>query len=165
MLAAHPECIPPLREEVETIIEEEGWTKAALGRLQKLDSFMRENQRVNGITNRTNLSYRIIPGTNMSTLSSLRFTSCPSGFYTLRRYFHSCRYIRFCSCALHAYGRRQLRWCYCIQPLAFLRNAGGGRGRHQTPFRQHVVGIYCIRTWETWLVRMIVLLGRPMLAH
>ena len=83
MLAAHPECIPPLREEVETIIEEEGWTKAALGRLQKLDSFMRENQRVNGITNRTNLLYRIIPGTNMSTLFSLRFTSCPSGFHTL----------------------------------------------------------------------------------
>ena len=52
MLAAHPECVAPLREEAESIIKEDGWTRTALQKLRKVDSFMRENQRINGITSR-----------------------------------------------------------------------------------------------------------------
>ncbi|EMD42271.1 hypothetical protein CERSUDRAFT_110800 [Gelatoporia subvermispora B] len=48
-LAAQPEYMQPLREEVETIIAKEGWTKAALMKMWKLDSFMKESQRFNGI--------------------------------------------------------------------------------------------------------------------
>ena len=48
-LAEHPEYLAPLREESEPIIQEEGWTKAAMGRMWKLDSVMRESQRLNGI--------------------------------------------------------------------------------------------------------------------
>ncbi|KAI0362950.1 cytochrome P450, partial [Pilatotrama ljubarskyi] len=48
-LAEHPECIQPLREEIESVIGEEGWTKAALGRLWKLDSVLKEFQRFNGL--------------------------------------------------------------------------------------------------------------------
>ncbi|EMD34619.1 hypothetical protein CERSUDRAFT_86021 [Gelatoporia subvermispora B] len=48
-LAAQPEYVQPLREEVESIIAREGWTKAALMKMWKLDSFMKESQRVNGI--------------------------------------------------------------------------------------------------------------------
>ncbi|KAI0368877.1 cytochrome P450 [Pilatotrama ljubarskyi] len=48
-LAEHPEFIAPLREEIEDIIKEEGWTKAAMGKMWKLDSFFRESQRFNGI--------------------------------------------------------------------------------------------------------------------
>ncbi|KAJ3543507.1 hypothetical protein NM688_g5847 [Phlebia brevispora] len=48
-LAANPEFIASLREEVEGILQEEGWTKAAMGKMRKLDSFMRESQRMNGI--------------------------------------------------------------------------------------------------------------------
>ncbi|KZT08801.1 cytochrome P450 [Laetiporus sulphureus 93-53] len=48
-LAANPEHIHPLREEVESFIKTEGWTKIALGKMWKLDSFMRESQRMNGI--------------------------------------------------------------------------------------------------------------------
>ncbi|CAL1693826.1 unnamed protein product [Somion occarium] len=48
-LAANPEYIKPLREEVDTVIKEEGWTKVAMQKLKKLDSFMRESQRMNGI--------------------------------------------------------------------------------------------------------------------
>ncbi|EMD34612.1 hypothetical protein CERSUDRAFT_158140 [Gelatoporia subvermispora B] len=54
-LAAQPEYIRPLREEVETLIGKEGWTKAALMQMWKLDSFMKESQRVNGI-NSTSLT-------------------------------------------------------------------------------------------------------------
>ncbi|KAI0070826.1 cytochrome P450 [Panus rudis PR-1116 ss-1] len=44
-LAAAPEYIKPLREEVETIVKSEGWTKAAMQKMRKVDSFLRECQR------------------------------------------------------------------------------------------------------------------------
>ena len=48
-LAAAPQYLQPLREEIEPIIAAEGWTKAAMGKMWKLDSFLRESQRFNGI--------------------------------------------------------------------------------------------------------------------
>ncbi|KAF8583911.1 cytochrome P450 [Ramaria rubella] len=48
-LAAQPEYIQPLREEVESIVAKEGWTKAALTQMRKLDSFFKESQRMNGL--------------------------------------------------------------------------------------------------------------------
>ncbi|PBK90609.1 cytochrome P450 [Armillaria gallica] len=47
-LAAHPEYVQTLRSEVESIIEEEGCTKVAMGKMTRLDSFMMEAQRVYG---------------------------------------------------------------------------------------------------------------------
>jgi len=41
-----PEYIQPLREEVESIVKEQGWTKASLINMRKLDSFLRETLRV-----------------------------------------------------------------------------------------------------------------------
>ncbi|EMD42273.1 hypothetical protein CERSUDRAFT_79864 [Gelatoporia subvermispora B] len=54
-LAAEPHYIQPLREEVEAIITKEGWTKIALMKMWKLDSFMKESHRVDG-TNSVSLS-------------------------------------------------------------------------------------------------------------
>ncbi|EIW87323.1 cytochrome P450 [Coniophora puteana RWD-64-598 SS2] len=48
-LAANPQYIKPLREEVETIVAAEGWSKAALGKMRKIDSFLKEEQRRFGI--------------------------------------------------------------------------------------------------------------------
>jgi len=47
-LAASPEFVQPLREEAEAIIREEGWSKAAMSKLRKMDSFLKESQRLNG---------------------------------------------------------------------------------------------------------------------
>ena len=47
-LAAQTEYVRPRREEVETVIAKEGWTKPALANMHKLDSFMKESQRLNG---------------------------------------------------------------------------------------------------------------------
>ncbi|KAJ7708351.1 cytochrome P450 [Mycena rosella] len=49
-LALSPEYVAPLREEVEAAVREEGWTKAAMGKCSKLDSFLRESQRFNGVS-------------------------------------------------------------------------------------------------------------------
>ncbi|KAK0447146.1 cytochrome P450 [Armillaria borealis] len=47
-LATHPEYAETLREEVESIINEEGCTKDAMGKMNQLDSFLKEAQRVYG---------------------------------------------------------------------------------------------------------------------
>jgi Cytochrome P450 len=47
-LLANPEYIEPLREEVDAAIKDEGWTKAGIDRMHKIDSFIRESQRLDG---------------------------------------------------------------------------------------------------------------------
>ena len=45
-LLSDPEYIEPLRRDVETAVAEEGWTKAAMDKIFKVDSFLRESQRI-----------------------------------------------------------------------------------------------------------------------
>lgn len=45
-LAAQPEYLQPLREEVESVVAEDGWSKASLGKMRKLDSFLKESMRL-----------------------------------------------------------------------------------------------------------------------
>ncbi|KAJ7148805.1 cytochrome P450 [Mycena crocata] len=49
-LAANPEYVAPLREEMEAALREDGWSKAAMGKCSKLDSFLRESQRFSGVS-------------------------------------------------------------------------------------------------------------------
>ncbi|KAH8828951.1 cytochrome P450 [Flagelloscypha sp. PMI_526] len=49
-LATNPQYIDPLREEVEAITKEHGWSKASLQKMKKLDSFMRESTRMWGLS-------------------------------------------------------------------------------------------------------------------
>ncbi len=49
-LLAHPEYIEPLRQEVDAVVSEEGWTKDGIDKMHKIDSFIRETQRLDGIT-------------------------------------------------------------------------------------------------------------------
>ena len=48
-LLSHPEYIETLRHDVETAVAEEGWTKAGMDKMLKLDSFFREAQRISGL--------------------------------------------------------------------------------------------------------------------
>ncbi|KAF9225200.1 cytochrome P450 [Gyrodon lividus] len=48
-LAANPQYMQPLREEVESIVEQEGWSKGALAKMRKVDSFLKESQRMEGV--------------------------------------------------------------------------------------------------------------------
>ncbi|KAF5350114.1 hypothetical protein D9756_009061 [Leucocoprinus leucothites] len=47
-LAIYKSYIEPLREEISTIVEAEGWNKVSIEKMKKLDSFMKESQRVHG---------------------------------------------------------------------------------------------------------------------
>ncbi|KAL1744209.1 cytochrome P450 [Schizophyllum fasciatum] len=48
-VAAQPEYIAPLRAEVEEVVAQHGWTKTAMREMHKLDSFLRESGRYNGL--------------------------------------------------------------------------------------------------------------------
>ncbi|KIK25892.1 hypothetical protein PISMIDRAFT_96212, partial [Pisolithus microcarpus 441] len=48
ILAMDPQYAEMLREEVETIVKEHGWTKEALTHMRKIDSFLKEVQRFEG---------------------------------------------------------------------------------------------------------------------
>jgi len=56
-LLAHPEYMEPLRQEVDAVIREEGWTKAGIDKMHKIDSFLRETQRLDGIVLRSLSSF------------------------------------------------------------------------------------------------------------
>ncbi|KAG8219243.1 cytochrome P450 [Butyriboletus roseoflavus] len=48
-LAANPQYVQPLRKEVEAIVEKEGWSKMSLGKMCKVDSFLKECIRIEGV--------------------------------------------------------------------------------------------------------------------
>jgi hypothetical protein len=58
-LLANPEYIEPLRQEVEAAVTEEGWTKAGLDKMYKIDSFLRETQRLDGLGSSSVCSLRL----------------------------------------------------------------------------------------------------------
>jgi len=45
-LASHPQYAVTLREEIASVVGDSGWSKKSIDRLDKLDSFIRETQRV-----------------------------------------------------------------------------------------------------------------------
>ena len=49
-LTTYPEHFLPMREEAERIVRQDGWTKNALNNMHKIDSFLRETQRINVIS-------------------------------------------------------------------------------------------------------------------
>lgn len=48
-LASNKEYARVMREEVESIVNEEGWTKKSMQKMRKVDSFMKETQRMYGL--------------------------------------------------------------------------------------------------------------------
>lgn len=48
-LAANPQYVQPLREEVEAAIEKYGWTKEGITAMHRVDSFLTESQRLGGV--------------------------------------------------------------------------------------------------------------------
>ena len=55
LVANLSEYLEPLRLEVEEVVQESGWTKASLEKMHKLDSFIRESQRLHPIAARKRL--------------------------------------------------------------------------------------------------------------
>lgn len=45
-LAAYPEYVEPLRQEIEELVASQGWDKTTVTKLHKLDSFLKETMRL-----------------------------------------------------------------------------------------------------------------------
>ncbi|KAI9786674.1 MAG: hypothetical protein M1839_006225 [Geoglossum umbratile] len=71
-LATHPEFQPPMRDEIESVLESHGgWTKQALAKMKKVDSSLRESQRLNPVTTvtmmrRAQQPHTLADGTHLS---------------------------------------------------------------------------------------------------
>ncbi len=91
-LATHPQYTEALREEVEAVISTEGWTKVAMGKMWKLDSVLKESQRM-AIGARKALFYprKILRG--LFLLQSHRYADSPKRFHLLQRHHSPCRNI------------------------------------------------------------------------
>ncbi|KIL60305.1 hypothetical protein M378DRAFT_168332 [Amanita muscaria Koide BX008] len=49
-LATRPEYVKPLRDEIEAVINEEGWSKDSIRKLRKVDSFVKESMRLSNFS-------------------------------------------------------------------------------------------------------------------
>ncbi|EAU87935.2 cytochrome P450 [Coprinopsis cinerea okayama7 len=84
-LAARQEYFEPLREEIETTIEEFGWTKESMGKMRRLDSFMKETSRVTGLSaismsRKTRTEYKLSDGTVLPRGVRIAIASAPTHF-------------------------------------------------------------------------------------
>jgi len=52
-LATYPEYAEPLRQEAARLVESDGWTKAAIEQMDRMDSFLKESMRLNTISELT----------------------------------------------------------------------------------------------------------------
>jgi len=79
-LLANPEHIEPLRQEIDAVIAEEGWTKAGIDKMHKVDSFLRESQRVDGLNllSMTRLALRPFTFSNGVTVPAGTLVSVPA---------------------------------------------------------------------------------------
>jgi cytochrome P450 len=78
-LLSNPEYIETLRHDVETAVAEEGWTKAGMDKMIKVDSFLRESHRINvaGIFGLTRLALRPFTFSNGVTIPAGTVIAAP----------------------------------------------------------------------------------------
>ncbi|GJE92707.1 cytochrome P450 [Phanerochaete sordida] len=123
-LAANPEYIAPLREEVESVLDQDGLSKATMEKLRKVDSFFKETQRIDGLgclllTRKALRDYTLADGTRV-----------PAGCYVSTTPSATHR-ARACYDAPHAFDP----WRF-----ARMREEPAQSGRHQivTPSAEHL---------------------------
>lgn len=102
-LLANPEYIEPLRQEIEAVIAEEGWTKAGIDKMHKLDSVVRETQRIDSL--RLGLSAPLNSGAVTDTCSgSGDDPSCTSPIHIFQRCDHPSGHPSSRSTKCYPYG-------------------------------------------------------------
>jgi cytochrome P450 len=80
-LLSNPQYVEPLRHDVETAVAEEGWTKAAMDKMHKIDSFLRETQRLDDLDSATmnRLAHRPFTFSNGVTVPAGTLIVVPGG--------------------------------------------------------------------------------------
>jgi hypothetical protein len=102
-LLSYPEYVEPLRREIHAAVAEEGWTTAGMDRMHKLDSFVRETQRIDtmGLGSSASLHSGAVTNTFFrSGYGSSRTTP----IHIFQRGDHPGRYTNSCSFQCYSYG-------------------------------------------------------------
>jgi len=105
-LLDNPEYIEPLRQEVEAVVAEDGWTKAGLDKMHNVDSFIRESQRLDVFAIGSSAHPRYPTVVTNACSCSGNSTPHPSPFHVLQRRDHPSRYARGAPapCGPHRWG-------------------------------------------------------------
>ncbi|EAU87975.2 cytochrome P450 [Coprinopsis cinerea okayama7 len=82
-LASRHEYIAPLREEIDQVLKEYGWTKEGMGKMRKLDSFIKEVSRLHtlsavSIQRKSRVDYKLSDGTVIPAGFRVAAASSPS---------------------------------------------------------------------------------------
>ncbi|KAI9464594.1 cytochrome P450 [Lactarius psammicola] len=77
-LLSNPEYIEPLRHEAESAVAEEGWTKAGMDKMPKVDSFLRESQRIDVILSLGRIALRPFTFSNGITVPAGTLIAVPT---------------------------------------------------------------------------------------
>ncbi len=85
-LASSPEFAELLREEIDVIVREYGWTKGGLDQVKKVDSFLRESQRLKPVKNGEHLEQYTVRIKPVHFLSHFVICSGPRTRGTARSY-------------------------------------------------------------------------------
>lgn len=116
-----------MRDEAEAVIEAHGWTKAAMQRMRKIDSFLKESQRLNSLgSSEFSLSPSLLP------LSSLRLMTANMTRKTLKDWTLSDgtllpadSYVAIASDSMHKDEVRPCRRLLSTQMLTILDGLSG----------------------------------------
>lgn len=137
-LLDRPHCIPEILEEITTVAKENKngqWTKQSLFKLEKLDSFMKESQRVNpaGLGKSAphadaNISAMKAGETNIETYSHGPTLRRPS-IHLQRRFPHPCQHPNLLPQLRAEPRRRRLRRSRNLRSLALCQDAESRRAR------------------------------------
>jgi hypothetical protein len=108
-LLSNPEYVEPLRHDVETAVAEEGWTKAGMDKMHKIDSFVRETQRLDDLDGCPFYLPSQKPQLLMHrTLFSDGDPSRIASIHIFQWSHCSCGYADLCAGRCHPQGRRDL---------------------------------------------------------
>ena len=162
-LAAHPEYIQPLQDEIQQIINEDGQDvdgngfmhlkKGSMSKLWKLDSFMKESQRLTPthlrMLSRTSLKTPFPDNQHSNQPPRHNRTSHP-----LNRPHPPNRNTIWLCCICHSpfpnlLELRDLQTCYRIRRFPLLQPTQNPRKREQAPIRRNLIRFIEFRAWKS----------------
>ncbi|KAF9468819.1 cytochrome P450 [Collybia nuda] len=135
-LAARPSYVPALREEIKSVIDNEGLTKSALGKMRNLDSFIKESQRMSGVgavsmVRKILKDFTFSDGTTVPAGVTVAVAGSPThlnaDYYSKPEEFDGLRFARLREC--DGEGTKHQMTSLSLEYVVF------GNGRHACPGR------------------------------
>lgn len=141
-----------MREEIEQVVKREGWSKASLDKMYKLDSFLKESQRFYALGGGASCPF-ILSVSSLTLSFSDDGPPSDEGLHVLRRHLYTRRDVCRCRGGPDATRLRVLRRPGHLQPMALLRPAREGGRLGQVPHGQHRSRVPSIWSRPARLVR------------